>query len=168
MLRYIKGDLIEAFRTYYQVDAIGHCCNCFNNMGSGIAPQIAKAWPAVRDVDNLTVKGDRNKLGGITYVHNADGFGGSVFNLYGQYGFWKNYDENGVLVPNLDYGFLEQAMIDMEKEVLSELGQGARIGFPLIGCGLAGGKWSVVSEIIQDVFNGYSVYIYHLNGVPND
>jgi len=29
-----------------------------------------------------------------------------------------------------------------------------------IGCGLAGGKWDIVYDIIEEVFNDYDVVIY--------
>lgn len=58
MIKYKIGDLLQA-----EVDAIGHCCNCFCTMGKGIAPKIKKEWPEVYAADCATRKGDRTKLG---------------------------------------------------------------------------------------------------------
>ena len=61
----IKGNLLDAFDRG-DVDVIAHQCNCFCIMGSGIAPQIAKRYPAAYAADKATVKGDANKLGDFT------------------------------------------------------------------------------------------------------
>ena len=40
------------------------------------------------------------------------------------------------------------------------------IGFPLIGCGVAGGDWNIVEEMIKEVFEGLpnvEIYIYTLD-----
>ena len=104
----IKGNLLDAFDRG-DVDVIAHQCNCFCNMGSGIAPHIAKRYPPAHAADNATVKGDANKLGAFTRaiiprtVYGYSINDGIVYNLYGQYG----YGSNGV---NTKYERLKQAM----------------------------------------------------------
>ena len=84
----IKGNLLDAFDRG-DVDVIAHQCNCFCNMGSGIAPQIAKRYPAARAADNTTIKGDSDKMGTFTRAiisRDVDGEiidDGIVYNLYG-------------------------------------------------------------------------------------
>lgn len=153
-----KGNLLDAFDRG-DVDVIAHQCNCFCNMGSGIAPQIAKRYPAARAADNATVKGDANKLGDFTRAiipRTVCGYGikvGIVYNLYGQY----RYGGNGV---NTKYDRLKQAMQKMQQQLKDECDEGI-IGLPLIGCGLGGGDWEVVSKIINEVFTN-EVHIYAL------
>ena len=65
MMRYRDGNLITLAKERH-FDIIAHGCNCFCTMGSGIAPQIAKAFPEAYDVDQKTVKGDKKKLGVFT------------------------------------------------------------------------------------------------------
>lgn len=77
MLKYKKGCLIKAAKSG-EVDVIAHQCNCFNNMGAGIAPQIKKAFPEAWHVDRNTIKGDRGKLGSLSWAY-SDGV--TVFNL---------------------------------------------------------------------------------------
>ena len=154
----IKGNLLDAFDRG-DVDVIAHQCNCFCNMGSGIAPQIAKRYPSARIADNATAKGDSGKLGTFTRAiisRTVYGYGikeGLVYNLYGQYG----YGGEGV---NTKYESLKQAMQKMQQQLKNENDEGI-IGMPLIGCGLGGGDWEVVSKIINEVFSN-EVHIYVL------
>lgn len=57
MIKYKIGDLLEAARNE-EVHVIAHCCNCFVTMGSGIAPQIKKAYPYAFAADQGTTRGD--------------------------------------------------------------------------------------------------------------
>ena len=154
----IKGNLLDAFDRG-DVDVIAHQCNCFCNMGSGIAPQIAKRYPGAEAVDSATIKGDSDKLGTFTCAivsRNVNGEtidDGIVYNLYGQYG----YGGAGV---NTKYESLKRAMQKMQQDLKDENNEGI-IGLPLIGCGLGGGDWEVVSKIINEVFTN-EVHIYVL------
>ena len=87
MLKYVKGDLIKAAQNG-EVTIIAHCCNCFNTMGSGIAPQIAKAFPDAKEADDETMRADYDKLGTFTMsVTEFEEHDVIVYNLYGQYGY---------------------------------------------------------------------------------
>ena len=144
------GDLLDA-----EVDAIAHCCNCFCTMGSGIAPKIKQRWPNVYAADCSTEKGDPNKLGTFSKAV-VEEF--TVYNLYGQFGYSKR-DEG---IRDLDYDALYDAFDLMADDVVSNGGR--TVGLPLIGCGLAGGKWSVVKAMIEEtlVAKGLQVVVYKL------
>ena len=58
----VKGDLILAFKLD-KFDGIVYGCNCFCNMGAGIAKTISKSFPSAFKADQTTDYGDRNKLG---------------------------------------------------------------------------------------------------------
>lgn len=128
----IKGDLI---RLAYQFDVVAHGCNCFCVMGSGIAPQMAKAFGADKfKMESEVHKGDINKLGTIDWQP-VGILKVKVVNCYTQ------YSTGGVA---LDYEALILCLRKMNHEF-----SGSRIGLPQIGCGLAGGDWTRVKEIIQ-------------------
>ena len=150
----IKGNLLDAFDRG-DVDVIAHQCNCFCNMGSGIAPQIAKRYPNAYRADLNTTQGDASKLGTFTKVYVNHGHSkGLVYNLYGQYRY-------GGQSMQTNYYALKRALNAMQKD-LNDLDKGDRIiGLPLIGCGLGGGDWEVVSEIINEVLTN-EVHIYVL------
>lgn len=146
MLKYKKGCLIKAAKSG-EVDVIAHQCNCFNNMGAGIAPKIKKAFPEAWHVDRNTINGDRSKLGSLSWAY-SDGV--TIFNLYGQY-----YYGRGV---NTDYSALRSSL----RQMYLYLKPFYKIGLPKLGCGLGGGDWNIVSKIIEEELNGFDVTIYEI------
>ena len=153
-MKYVKGNLLDAFDRG-DVNVIAHQCNCFNTMGSGIAPQIARRWPVVQDADDTTLPGDKDKLGKFTHAWVGDSV---VFNHYGQ--FYYGRQRGG----DTDYVSLALAMrrmcVWLDTHYVADI---VKIGFPKIGCGLGGGDWEIVSKMIEFVFAGYEVTIYELD-----
>jgi len=98
-------------------------------------------------MEGFLFKEDLNKLGCIDYEEKAIGLFPeskllTVVNAYTQYGFGSNHS-NGSSTP-LDY---EALTLCMRK--INHTFKGQHIGLPQIGCGLAGGDWNRVKEIIQ-------------------
>jgi O-acetyl-ADP-ribose deacetylase (regulator of RNase III) len=158
MIQYKIGDVVYAVQSG-EVDAIGHQANCFNTMNSGVAKAIRKRLPCAWDADQLTVKGDRSKLGTISVGQLRDIAGnptGLVYNLYGQYNY--GYDARGYT----NYEALRGALMHMRDDLLT--GDNLRkVGFPKIGAGLGGGDWDTIVGIIGEVFDErFNVTIYTL------
>lgn len=149
MIRYIDGDLV---RDAEKFDVIGHCCNCFNTMGAGIAPQIKHKFPEAYEADCETIKGDRDKLGTISYTEETTPI---VVNLYGQYDYTGR--RSGQM--DLDYDALRSALREMKIQF-----SGLLFGLPKIGAGLAGGDWDVIEAIIEEELEGERVIV--VNYVP--
>lgn len=147
-LTYKKGCLIAALKNR-EVESIAHQANCFCTMKSGIAPQIADAWPQVRKVDNLTGKGDKDKLGYFTFANVPEG---KVFNVYGQYHWNRRNAGYGTSYSHLGLGIARVCdfMVDHKIQTL---------GVPRIGCGLAGGDWRRVEQLIKDAFKNTDIEI---------
>lgn len=158
----IKGDLIS-LALQGNFDVITHGCNCQNNMGSGIAPQMAKAFKCNRypyRLESAMHKGDINKLGSIEAQKWKIGQDGSVYspvrgvtlyedlldlwvvNSYTQFNYGRNHTD-GDKKP-LDYEALTLCMRKINRTFA-----GKHIGLPKIGAGLAGGDWNVIKNIIQ-------------------
>lgn len=152
----IEGDLLELFEQGH-FDAIGHGANCFCRMKSGIAGQISKKYPEAVQQDNQTVPGDLSKLGNFTkaFYTDKDKF---IFNLYTQYRYGR---EPNVLY--VSYEAIRESMIAMREYLVQYTWNTPRVGFPLIGCGLANGDWDIVSKIIKEVWNDCDVTIVHYN-----
>jgi len=148
-MKTIKGDLIK-LAIEGEFDVIVHGCNCHCTMGSGIAKQIRKEFPGAYNIDQQTNKGDIDKLGEVTIWFDTNV---TVVNAYTQY----NYGGRGVKYA--DYDAIKNCM----KKIKTEF-TGKRIGLPLIGCGLAGGDWKVVSEIIATELDGEDVTIVEFEG----
>ena len=130
--REVNGDLIQMAQSGV-FNVIAHGCNCMCQMYSGLAPKMAKAFYCdTYNMENIDFKGDINKLGTIDWVE----FRSSLFiiNAYTQY-------EPGA---NLDYDALTLCL-----RKINHIFKGKHIGLPQIGCGIGGGDWNIVSEIIQ-------------------
>jgi O-acetyl-ADP-ribose deacetylase (regulator of RNase III) len=144
----IKGDLLQlALDGYF--DVIVHGCNCFNTMGAGVAGQISRnpKFSKVVEIDKMTKSGDWNKLGNFTYTHIENNSMQQnsliVVNAYTQYGF-------GRTGKNLEYCALKSCLHQIANCFgESKEGKLAKIGMPKIGCGLGGGDWLIVEDIIK-------------------
>ena len=148
MLKYVEGDLV---RDAEQFELIGHCCNCFCTMGSGIAPQIKAKFPEAYEVDCATRKGDKLKLGSISHTVGTTPI---VVNIYGQYGYWGRNEGK----MDLDYDALRSGF-----KYIKEKFSGKRMGFPMLGSGLAGGDWGMIESIIIEELEGEDVTIVKFN-----
>ncbi len=141
-MKIIKGDLIK-LALEGKFDVIIHGCNCFCTMGAGIAKAIKSEFPEAFKADQITEKGDKSKLGFFTQATTIrSGYPIMVINAYTQF----NYRGKGI---KADY----DAIRNIFKKLKSEF-PGKRFGFPLIGAGLAGGDWDIISEIISEELQG--------------
>ncbi len=139
-MKTIKGDLIQ-FALAEKFDVIIHGCNCFCTMGAGIAKLIKQKFPAAYQADLETVKGDRNKLGTITWAK-AEDIELFIINGYTQFN-WRGQGQKA------DYEAIRSVFRTVKEEY-----SGLRIGYPAIGAGLAGGDWNLISKIIDEELDG--------------
>jgi len=137
-MKVTKGDLIK-LAIKGEFDLIIHGCNCFCNMGKGIAKTIKDKFPEAYSADLETMKGDKSKLGKISWAEVEINKGKLiVVNGYTQFN-WKGRGRKA------DY----EAIRNVFKEVKGKF-LGLRIGYPAIGAGLAGGNWEIISKIIEE------------------
>lgn len=139
-MREVEGDLIQ-MALNGDFDAIAQGCNCFNTMNSGIAKSIRDVWPEVYIVDCQTQKGDYNKLGttshyGVSVKNNKFLY---IANCYTQYNYGRELGKVYV-----DYDAIAMCMNKLNHDL-----KGKKLGLPMIGCGLAGGDWNIVKNIIE-------------------
>lgn len=158
-MKEIKGDLIK-LALEKNFDVIVHGCNCFCTMGAGIAPKMAQTFGCDKFwKENKKYSGNIDKLGtldfekrlvidGVAYpvvpvaypvLPGQTDYNLHVVNAYTQY----NYGGN----KPLDYEALTLCLRKM-----NFIFKGKHIGLPQIGCGLAGGDWNIVKNIIEKEF----------------
>lgn len=143
-MEYVKGDLIRMALSG-EFGVIAHGANCFCTMGAGIARQIGEHFPAAREVDSGTRRGDPSKMGGLSYarVKTSTGTELIVANLYTQFRW-------GPPSPPCDTSEARYAAIGSSLKLLSGIiPQGARVGLPKIGAGLARGDWGKIEEVVK-------------------
>jgi O-acetyl-ADP-ribose deacetylase (regulator of RNase III) len=151
MIKEVKGNILEA-----PEDVICHQVNCMGVMGGGLALQIKNKYPEVYPAYKAYCKGckdsnPKNLLGEVQTVPVYDGK--IIANLFGQfdYGRDKLYTDYEALKESLE-GILN----------IATLYSSDSIALPYkLGCGLAGGDWNIVYNIIEEVFDNYDVTIYN-------
>ena len=140
-MKILEGDLISlAEEGMFEV--IIHGCNCLCNMGSGIAKTIKAKYPQVYKADCETTKGDKEKLGSLTSTVVGYQSSFTVVNAYTQYAYSRNK-------VDVDYDAVRKVFALIKRDFA-----GKRIGYPLIGAGLAGGDWNIIEAIINDELEG--------------
>lgn len=139
MIHEVKGNLLDA------KGIIIHGCNAKGVMGSGVALAIKNKWPEVFEHYAYAIKSyggmdhAREYMGRVFWIEPSDGV--VVGNCITQ----QLYGIDGS--KYLSYDALDKCMIDVAETARQFPGHD--INFPLIGCGLAGGHWPVVREIIE-------------------
>lgn len=147
MIEYRDGDIFKQD----DIDVIIHQCNCFNNMGKGIAVQVAKLYPEAVEADNRTKPGDPNKMG--TYTVGVGKDGRHIVNMYSQYTYGL---AAGRKKKHTDYEMMEKALREIIEDYLPGYlltGLPVIIGVPYkMGCDLGGGNWIVVNTLLEKLF----------------
>jgi O-acetyl-ADP-ribose deacetylase (regulator of RNase III) len=142
------GDLIAEASLF---DVVVHGCNCFCRMKRGIAPLMAKAFGVdTFPKESAEFSGDFNKLGTIDYQKVSGVF---VVNAYAQY-HWKLPSKYGF---PLDYDALRLCLRKINHRFT-----GLHVAMPKIGCGLAGGDWNHVTQMIQEEMEDCKVTVLML------
>lgn len=143
--KYITGNIVKLF---LEGNNVAHGCNCFHQMGAGIAGQLAEAYPPILAIDKAdSFLGDTEKLGTFTQA-TLDPNGNICFNLYTQFNPGRN----------LDYGALVNCMIELNEWAKTKLVL-PTVYMPRIGCGIAGGDWAKVNVLINMFTENLNVII---------
>lgn len=140
-MKIVEGNLITLAEDGI-FNVIIHGCNCFHTMGAGIAKEIKDRYPEAYVIDTNTTKyGDPEKLGDYSWIRTTcerteNSF--IIINAYTQFRPGRN----------VDYDAIRSVFRSVHENFLYS----SKIGFPKIGCGIAGGNWRIVSQIIDDIF----------------
>lgn len=138
-----KGDLLNATET-----VIAHQVNCFGAAG-GLAAAVFNKWPYAENDYQQTIQ--RSKpwaLLGMTFLTGQQKDGHIIANVYGQYH------------PGADYRpeALERAL-----EMLGDIARRTKWSVALpwkLSCGICGGDWNEVLQIIDRTMTGVTCVIY--------
>jgi len=161
MLTEVKGDLLETPCKY-----IAHGVNCQGVMGSGVARALYEKWPIVREsyyewfkhstpppTEHGPFSKPSNYLGITDYVDCGDK---TVINCFIQ----EHYIPRGPC--HLDYTALRHCFDSIVASKIKE------VAIPKIGCGLAGGDWENVKDIINEITGDKTKVIVYLLGEVMD
>ena len=125
--------------------------------GGGLSFVARKKWPSVQqDFKSWAMNDRRNlRLGNVHFAQVDDNLG--VASLIAQHGYGPSP------TPRIKYLHLKNCL---EQLAVLAKQRSASIHLPRIGCGQAGGVWTIVSELIEDALcsRGVKVYVYDLPG----
>ena len=142
-IKHVKGDILTT-PTRNEDTVICHQVNCCGVMGAGLAKQIRDKWPVVFDEYKKICGTD--KLGDSQNVKVGPHL--YVANLFVQdgYGRDKRYTNYAALTAALFRAMKENPRATF------------RIPYGL-GCGLAGGDWETVLDIIKEISDTWNVNV---------
>lgn len=163
MVTYKNGDLLSS-----GCKVICHQVNCQGVMGSGIAKEIRNRFPIAYDTFRKSFINGEAKLGNIDIAFDHDEYNQRsgcwlfICNMYAQF----HYLPRGIV--HTDYNALRSCIDKLKKEIERRWKDrdDLVIGFPYgIGCGLGGGDWNIVKNIIEEEFadDKWKVEIWKLN-----
>jgi len=141
-----KGDILAS-----GAPLIVHQVNCLGLMGAGLAKQIHEKYPVVftkykKKCDRAQASNKRfDLLGQAQFVKAPDGT--IIVNLFGQYSVGRTGRRTDYAA--LEHGFNSVVNYAVEEDI-------SVVAIPYkIGCGLGGGDWAIVSDIIKSQFEEY-------------
>lgn len=161
-LTYVAGDATAPIGSGPRI--LAHVCNDIGAWGRGIVQDISRRWPAP---EREFRRNGPLPLGTVQLVPVAAELW--VANMVGQHGIMT---KRGLKTRT---GFEPEAGPPVRYEAIREcLGalvthaqsEKAQVHMPRIGCGLAGGEWSMVEPLITEtlVAAGVAVVVYDLPG----
>jgi O-acetyl-ADP-ribose deacetylase (regulator of RNase III) len=157
-IKYIKGDATEPIIIGDKYSVICHCCNALGAWGKGFVVPLGQKYPIAREkyLKFIKMTKEENRLGSVSFAKATDNI--IVANIIGQF---YTYPKDGK-IP-LDYEALEKGFRSVI-EMFQTNNIPLTVHMPKIGCGLAGGDWNRVEEIIKNTFinSNIEVYVYLL------
>ena len=148
MIKVMNGDILNAKETY-----LVHQVNCVGAMGRGLALAIRNKYPDVfrRYQQYCEEHRSRELLGKVLLIPTDDGK--VICNVFGQNGY-------GTSTQQTDYAALSKAFMSLATIVPANETMAIPYG---MGCGLGGGNWSIVSNMITEIFKHHSIVFYRNN-----
>jgi O-acetyl-ADP-ribose deacetylase (regulator of RNase III) len=158
MIFYVKESILNT-----KIKYLAHGVNCQNDMKSGIAKVIFNKYPEVKEryhyyysnVVDIYPEGnmDKDLLGRVQFVNAGSKI---ILNCFTQR-FYGNRNEESKNFKYLSYDAIFDCFSQIRKCGIK------KVAIPKIGCGRAGGDWSIVKRIISEaVGEEVDVYVYSL------
>lgn len=170
-IEYVIGDATEPKYSEKEgnLDFIVHCCNDIGAWGAGFVMALSKKWPQPQEKyikwykNRESSSGKLFKQGQIQIVDtpNPDIL---VVNIIGQSGTGHFHE-----LPPVRYGAIEEGLIRLRQYIVRDMRNyysDYTINMPRIGCGLAGGSWDKIEDILNRVFKDtdINIVVYDFKG----
>lgn len=155
---YKHGDLMKAAERF-----IVHGCNAQGVMGSGVAKLIRDRYPQAYN-EYVDIHRSEGLFVGQTLWVNTHPH--AIINAITQERYGR--DENVVYVS---YDGIRSAFRRINEVAASPsdaYGEVDAVALPLIGAGLANGRWSIISKIIEEEATNFQPVVYLVDGIIPD
>lgn len=163
----IKGDLFDNIEQVVRAGNNGssvivpHVCNNIDLFGAGFAAETARHYPIVKENYHLLGKTFlQNNLGYVQFVEvlNDKKYEHKLV-------FANMIAQNGIINKTsnprpLNYLALVKSMMNIKQYISQNFEYNVQIHAPKFGCGLAGGNWHFVQELIADIWPNIPTHIY--------
>ena len=148
---------------------VPHVCNNIDLFGAGFAASVAKYYPVVKENYHLLGQNFlKHNLGYAQFVEVAKD------QNYGHRLIFANMiAQNGIIGANnsrpLNYFALCKSMSMVSKYISNSFDKDSRVQIhaPKFGCGLAGGDWKLISNLIEDIWNNIDIFVYNYQPKSN-
>ena len=167
-INYIVGDATAPIGTGTKM--IVHCCNNQGGWGSGFVVSLSRRWDAPEQAyrlwsenPNASVKGIHHingglfELGQIQIVKVESDI--MVVNMIGQHRTGSRTIA-GIEIQPVDYRSIREGFARIKGFYTAWAGEKPlSLHMPRLGCGLAGGSWTEIEKILNEVFKGVDIEI---------
>ncbi len=127
--------------------------------GRGFVNAVRNRWPHIHEDYRTWVESSRENLSlGNTHVAVAEE-GIFIYSMIAQHGYGPSR------LPRIRYKHLSACLQQLREFALNER---ASVHIPRIGCGEAGGNWTIVEDLVRENLSDYgvSVTVYDLRSNP--
>lgn len=153
-IAFLKGDATAPTVAGHKV--IVHICNDIGRWGKGFVLAVSKRWPEPEQAYKRAFAApSKPGLGSVQLIEVAGDI--TVANMVAQRSIQTRSQKSAE--PPIRYEAVRQCLAQVAAHALQK---NASVHMPRIGCGLAGGKWEQIEEIVQQqlVDAGLAVYVY--------
>lgn len=159
-IEYREGDMFTAPERM-----LLHGCNAQGVMGSGVAKAMRETYPGAYDAYVLAHRYQGLRLGEIVwYTCKADGrtiANAITQDRYGRDGSrYVDYEAVGAAIARVNY-FCVLSQLDLATSGGVKIDS---VAMPLIGAGLGGGDWKVISRIVEQASPSFRPVVYLHDG----
>lgn len=139
---------------------IPHVCNNVNVFSAGFADAVAQYFPIVKENFHLLTKPSLGQNQNISVLNNKQyGHELIIVNMIAQNGVYSNKN-----IRPLNYGALAFCMTELRNFARNIRKNkdfaNVEIHAPKFGSGLAGGDWRFISEMINDIWIGFNIFVH--------
>lgn len=144
---------------------VPHVCNNIDLFGAGFAAQVGDFYPSVKANYHMLGKTFLSKNMGYSQILKVKEDTKYKHKLYFVNMIAQNGTRSALNNRPLNYYGLVKSMLSLAQYIDQNTGfmnktEKVEIHCPKFGSGLAGGNWLFISDLIEDIWNKYPVFVY--------